>query len=232
MNKTNCDCLEAISYIKNNNLEAANKIIKQCDCCQCSDNEGNTLLHYIAKCKDPLTESILLELLQKPNIKLIINEQNKKGETPVFVAVNNGNAKIANLIDNAGGDIHIPDFRGNVIEVDSDSSDSNNDNVKDIKIDIHKLFIPNDDVELPTLNLNLDTQSIIETSDNFIEEFRNKLHNLIKNNKNSSKIDNKTSDNEEMNTDNFINGLQKKYKKGKYILKLFQKMIQVLIQMN
>jgi hypothetical protein len=102
---------------KNNNFDIIKSLTKEFD--KPLDNEQNIILHWIARDNKLALLKMLYEN-NKGSINSIINTQNKKGRTPLHIAVeNNKNANqliITYMIDVIGAYPDIPDNDNRIVE--------------------------------------------------------------------------------------------------------------------
>lgn len=82
-----------------------------------TDKNGNNILHLVTKNNDEKTLVAILNYIQLTKRHLnLINEQNNDLETPMHIAVQNRNEKIAEKLDNAGADLTIKNKNGQSIK--------------------------------------------------------------------------------------------------------------------
>lgn len=75
------------------------------------DENGNTILHYLATDSNPKMD-IINSLLYRGDVKNFINSQNNNGDTPLILAVKSGNHDLANLMIAKGADKNIKNKNG------------------------------------------------------------------------------------------------------------------------
>ncbi len=73
------------------------------------DIEGNNIIHKLVENNDSkILKEGLETLIEKGEIKKLINQKNYGGYTPLHCAITNHNQKCAQILINNGADIRIP----------------------------------------------------------------------------------------------------------------------------
>ncbi|AYV79790.1 MAG: ankyrin repeat protein [Faunusvirus sp.] len=84
-----------------------------------ADENGNTILHYVVMNKDRgLLEHILKYVEEHPETKKVLNTQNSNGDTPLHIAVRDGDPLIPLLLDKAGTDKSIRNNKNQFVGID------------------------------------------------------------------------------------------------------------------
>jgi hypothetical protein len=227
-NKKSCPCNLIIESLdKNDGLNLALYLIKNDKCCfKCkNDEDGNTILHKLVLCAKTNDEckKTINELIKSKRISNSVDIQNKKGQTPLMTAAKDDNEEMVEILFNAGANTNIPDNDGNIVVISDNESENN----------INKDFFTDDDTLLKQLeNLlkkNKFTDNIIgnycmakfrdrmPTMDSEIsiiqepeQEFIVNMNDIEKDNK-GKEDEEGGEDNEDDQTDRFIDKLRESY---------------------
>ncbi len=107
------------SALEENNMEALAFLIKRPEIksIKCKNNNGETILHVLVKkCNVKGFDSVLNSLLERKDIKELINIQDKEGNTPLHIAVINECNELAQNLIKAGANPLIKNKAGFYIE--------------------------------------------------------------------------------------------------------------------
>tara|TARA_Y100000780_G_C13695839_1_gene422044 strand:- start:2422 stop:3861 length:1440 start_codon:yes stop_codon:yes gene_type:complete len=144
--------LETVKYMIDNNLVDDFTVV---------DDNGDTVLHLLVRKYDenPIASAIVNLLLSSGKRGTFLNIQNKDGDTPLHIAVKEGNMVLAEKLLKAGAEKKIKNAIGQFIE--SENSEHENDNRNTKKelqvIDISSKVQPaNSTQSLSPLPFNLD----------------------------------------------------------------------------
>jgi hypothetical protein len=108
---------EFLNAIKEGRLDFAMQMLKRNLVTDISvtDSHGNTVLHVLSKKADPACIVLLQILSRSKDLKSIMNSQNNNGDTPLHIAVKNGNNEMADMLDSMGVDKDIANNEGDVV---------------------------------------------------------------------------------------------------------------------
>jgi hypothetical protein len=212
-------CMKALTAFNNNDINQALTVIMQNMAINwsCQDDTGNTILHHLVlsceKSRD--CKTIIERLLKNADVSCIINTKNYKGETPMLLAVFNGQNSIARKLERAGANKFIEDNDGNYIVTDAtdvsvnQQNQQNTHNEPTVRSNITMLLAlpdePNDLTSLDLGTLNSDNRFNVDqnNSDLFIDMIKDNLYKLAKNNT--------QNDGSDATTEDFINKLANRY---------------------
>ena len=232
-------CMKILDAFNNNNLQLAlSLIVDNLNInLACQDDNGNSILHHLVLCLDRIKECklVLERLLRNADVGCIINSKNYKGQTPMLLAVFNGQNSIARKLEKAGANKNIEDNDGNYVI--TDATDVNTSIVsqnRDQRSDILSRQSENQENIALILNLPDETDNISSlgltpmTSDNsfnlqqnesdmFLNLIQDNLKLLAQENKqqtNVSKAQNESVSENKSVTEDFISQLGNRYNKN------------------
>jgi len=138
------------------------------------DTNGQTVLHHVVDKfnKNPAKyKEILRCILTRPDIKKIINIQDKDGNTPLHIAVIKENDKLADILIRKGADTSIKNKAGSYIDSESDVDLESlyNTNVESVKNSKENEFV---DKLIDSVTSNRDEQLSVKNRDE-ITEYQN-----------------------------------------------------------
>jgi len=231
-------CMKILDAFNNNNLQLALSLIVDNLNINfaCQDDNGNSILHHLVLCLDRIKECklVLERLLRNADVSCIINSKNYKGQTPMLLAVFNGQNSIARKLEKAGANKNIEDNEGNYVI--TDATDANSSMIsqnREKRSDVFSRQSANQENIALILNMPEETDNISSLgltpmttdsfnlqqneSDMFINLIQDNLRLLAEENKpltNVSKVHNESVSENKSATEDFISQLQNRYNKN------------------
>jgi hypothetical protein len=231
-------CMKILDAFNNNNLQLAlSLIVDNLNInLACQDDNGNSILHHLVLCLDRIKECkfVLERLLRNADVSCIINSKNYKGQTPMLLAVFNGQNSIARKLEKAGANKNIEDNDGNYVI--TDATDANTSMISQNREQRSDLFsgpsnqgnialilnMPEETDNISSLGLTpMTTDNSFnlqqKESDMFINLIQDNLRLLAQENKpqtNVSKAQNESVSENKSATEDFISQLQNRYNKN------------------